>query len=329
MSLLSKVSSKAWFELTNEIERRVLSGEPLVEILFQLDPYLLQVILEDSQKVFFKDFWIESLNFQDSEQKNIVLPALLNQLLSLSRLPQCTVSAGYSGHERCVAHAGILHTYGYLFSNLCTKHGFKRERWTEDILESGFGLPSGILGPHPAKGSLFSNVTYFLARWIFQNDPLTCARLESSGVPDHLAKFDYFAPKWNRIREEIRIESAYGERRVVADSDLIPFLHPVGTQSHFLIYSIKDSARKQVVARHLNEVMLDVLQGDVAPDQKLVTGFPVSRTTVDELIYSGHMGENVPITMRYNAFVPDISDAHKMFLGKRMLWDSSCSELPT
>lgn len=65
-----------------------------------------------------------------------------------------TVSSG-------VAHvpAGVMHTYGYLFSQLKTAYGLKGRRWTQSRLDERLGLASGMFSPRPPRGEFTANVT--------------------------------------------------------------------------------------------------------------------------------------------------------------------------
>jgi hypothetical protein len=57
-------------------------------------------------------------------------------------------------------HAGLMHTYGYLLSNLETPFGFKRERYTSGSIATGLALePRDLLSPWPSEGTLLSNLS--------------------------------------------------------------------------------------------------------------------------------------------------------------------------
>jgi hypothetical protein len=60
-----------------------------------------------------------------------------------------------------VAHvpAGVMHTYGYLFSQLKTAYGLKGRRWTHSYLDARLGLPLGTFSPRPPRGEFLANVT--------------------------------------------------------------------------------------------------------------------------------------------------------------------------
>ena len=63
-----------------------------------------------------------------------------------------------------VAHApaGVMHTYGYLFSQLKTAYGLKGKRWIESRLDERLGLRAGVFSPLTKDGEFTANVTTVL-----------------------------------------------------------------------------------------------------------------------------------------------------------------------
>jgi len=59
--------------------------------------------------------------------------------------------------------AGMMHTYGYLFSQLKTKYGLKSKRWLDSRVDERLGLPAGTFSALPPQGEFLSNVTAALA----------------------------------------------------------------------------------------------------------------------------------------------------------------------
>lgn len=55
--------------------------------------------------------------------------------------------------------AGVMHSYGYLFSQLETPFGLKGKRWIESRLDERLGLPAATFSPLAPKGEFLSNVT--------------------------------------------------------------------------------------------------------------------------------------------------------------------------
>jgi hypothetical protein len=60
--------------------------------------------------------------------------------------------------------AGMMHTYGYLFSQLKTAYGLKGKRWIESRVDERLGLPATTFSPLPPQGEFASNVTAALMR---------------------------------------------------------------------------------------------------------------------------------------------------------------------
>ena len=67
-----------------------------------------------------------------------------------------------------VAHspAGVMHTYGYLFSQLQTAYGLKGKRWIESRLDERLGLPAGTFSPVAPEGEFAANLTSVLLQLI-------------------------------------------------------------------------------------------------------------------------------------------------------------------
>jgi len=64
------------------------------------------------------------------------------------------------------ASAGLMHTYGYLFSRLPTAYGYKSKRWVESRLDERLGLPAGTFSPLATEGEFASNLTSVLFQLI-------------------------------------------------------------------------------------------------------------------------------------------------------------------
>lgn len=41
-----------------------------------------------------------------------------------------------------IGNAGLVHVYGYLFSEILTPYGYKRDRWNDGVLATALGLPA-------------------------------------------------------------------------------------------------------------------------------------------------------------------------------------------
>ena len=187
-------------------------------------------------------------------------------------------------------HAGLMHTYGYLLSNLKTPFGFKRERYTQTTIARGLGLkPMGLLSPRPSRGTLLSNLSELAGAIALGSTP--------GGA---LSGFDLREFPLRRITE--RAELADGGE-LLLQTDLVAFHEgTTGDYSHLLVYSL----------RH----------GD--DRQRLISAFPVKHWAARRLRKRCAKVEgnpSAPIKLRYNARVPGLGETE--FAGRVELRDIS------
>jgi hypothetical protein len=95
------------------------------------------------------EYWTDSTTY-DELAKEYILPDDVLDALGIRH----EITGG-------VVHvpAGMMHTYGYLFSQLKTAYGLKGKRWIESRVDERLGLPAGTFGPVPPEGEFASNVT--------------------------------------------------------------------------------------------------------------------------------------------------------------------------
>jgi hypothetical protein len=137
------------------------NNESLDSIFSTYTPGVLEQLNADRTNSGAFKLWGKSINFDEMMHATIVHSDILSYLASKLGIP---------GPDGKIIHAGMEHTYGYLFSVLETKFGFKRARWVQNDIEVGLGLDKGILGPIPSKGTLFSNITCFAGNISLRND---------------------------------------------------------------------------------------------------------------------------------------------------------------
>ena len=170
-------------------------------------------------------------------------------------------------------HAGLMHTYGYLLSNLKTPFGFKRERYTKAEIARGLGLrPLGLLSAYPPRGTLLSNLTGV--------SDAVAGEVEAAGavagfVADNFRRF--------RILEQVRwLDGNEFTESLVLQTDLLELIGcRESKHSHLLVYSI--------------------LRGEA---RSLVTAFPVMHWVVGKLrkkCAKKAGDDRAPIKLRYNA----------------------------
>jgi hypothetical protein len=241
-------------------------------------PDLYSQINLDSARADYKDLWGQSINYDELAKGIIVDPAILKVIAK-------TLQVSWVSDR--IAHAGMEHTYGYLFSNLKTSFGYKRARWVHGDTDRGFGLPIGTLGPNAPSvggGTLFSNATFFFGRIAFRNDPASLKQLLAHASDASKALQDF---KFSSLKP-VRLEETIPSKNIVLRTDLVPFavkpaVSDPGAQ-YLLVYSV-------------------VMNGTA----KLITGFPVAQSFVDSTLNKDNLGDDKPIVTRYNAFVDGIS----------------------
>lgn len=287
-SNLNDTSEYPWGEIAQSVQKAIDSGENEISALNRIAPAYVESLNRESNYDRFKCLWGKSINF-DELAKNEILPStLIDALGVIFKVPN---------RDELVVHAGLEHTYGYLLSILLTKYGYKRDRWVKPDIEYGFGLNQGDISPFPKNGGLFSNVTYFAGSIAFRNDSNAIRILKNPfhhrGVSPSLKKFDFKKLKISRLTETVILNNG---RKVELRADFIPFLYknPISHNDAIVVYSVKDSTT------HL---------------PYLITTFPILLSTM--LPSKPSLGDHQPITTRWNAFIPGITNSKTPLFGTR------------
>ena len=233
-------------------------------------PHILRQARRDAAFPKLLAFWGRCVNFDEHAKQVIVHPAILEVLGEAVGIPV---------RGRFV-HAGLQHTYGYLFSVIETPYGSKRDRWVSDDLEKGLGIDRSLLGVRPARGTLLANVTWVLGQIALRGRPAELKRLESqaAAVAPDLVKFDFSTLERCRIVERTTLPASRREVSLVTDLVKLPHA-PDGDR--LLIYST------MVATKAL----------------RLVTAFPMKPDAADRLVATAAVGGKVEVELRYNAYV--------------------------
>jgi hypothetical protein len=251
-------------------------GRSVVSVLKRLCPEVSRQIVRDGRYPGLLALWGRSVNVDEIVGQTIVHPAILRAIGSLAGVPM---------GGRAV-HAGLEHTYGYLFSTIQTPYGFKRDRWLSPDVARGFGLELSLLSDRPQTGTLLANVTWFAGRIAFRDRPRLLARLQDNAeaVAPDLIQHTVDPQDVCRIVEEAVLPGKTG-RVVSLVTDLVPFPQPPeGDGSNtLLIYSAQDGTRT---------------------GRRLITCFPVGPQFVRELCASVPAEGEVEVRPRYNAYIP-------------------------
>jgi len=250
-------------------------GAAVAPILRKWCPEVYRQIIRDSRHAGLFRLWGRSANFDDNAQETIVDPAIVRAVGEIAGVPM---------HGRNV-HAGLLHTYGYLFSLIDTPYGAKRDRWILEHLENGFGLSPKLLSDTPAEGTLLANVTWFFGQFAFRDDATRLRRLRQavSHAAGELVEYDFTAPPVRRIVEVVRTPTT--GRAVRIFTDLVAFPHPP----------------KSSAADHT--LLVYSLQNGVRSPSKLITGFSLRQEAVDELLGAIPRHGSAEVRLRYNAYL--------------------------
>jgi hypothetical protein len=297
-----------WAGVARELIAEGKQGQAVGPRLAKLLPKLDKDLQEDAQRVAWKKLWGQSINFDEMVKDEIVNPKIIKALADRMKIAQpfeiihvreepprdgalaeleapALRASDDAGHS--LVHAGLEHTYGYLFSILKTSFGFKRARWVSGEIENGFGLPVGVLGPKPSQGTLFSNVTFFAGNIAFRKEPgkIKVLKEGASKLPKTLREFNFASLKVQRLDETVTAKDAAGKMRTVTlHTDFVSFPQTPGHE--LLIYSVTDPSR----------------EGSV-----LITAFPVDQKFVEMVLAPQELGSAKTVKTRYNAFVQGVS----------------------
>ena len=281
-----KAEDCPWAGAARLLNEKAARNEPLEPVFAAQLPGLLRQLDADRSSPALQ-LWGESINFDELAKGEIVHPGILTFI---------SARLGAAKPRGRIIHAGLEHTYGYLFSLLQTKFGFKRARWVRPDIEDGLGLPRGSAGPAPAEGTLLANITCLAGGIALKDDPAASALLARMApyCSGPVRAFSARPLKRGRLTEEVLLP---GGRKVVLRTDFAPFRAVSGGNTHLLVYSVYDS----VLGRAY-----------------LITAFPVGKGFVDNALAPSGLGAGKPVQTRYNAHVEGLTGAGK-FKGSRAL----------
>lgn len=146
MAAARPASAKMGYDMYAKLYDRLSSGATAPALEDELPG--LAKNLQTAKDISAK-YWTDSTIFDELAKENILSDKVLDGL---------GIRHENSGG---VVHvpAGMMHTYGYLFSQLKTAYGLKGKRWIESRVDERIGLPAGTFSPLPPKGEFASNVT--------------------------------------------------------------------------------------------------------------------------------------------------------------------------
>jgi len=228
-------------------------------------PWIVAQIESDGRHRTLLDLWGASINGEGQPPQPIVPPAVV---AAIGRIARVELDPEHP-------HAGLLHTYGYLFSTMRTPFGFKRARWVRPGIARGFGLPRHAISPRPESGTLLANVTALAAAFAFGRGE-AAARQLSPLAADAFSRF-----------EPGRVETVGGApppHEWILQTDLVWYPRSRGGKNEhaLLVYTVWEDG----VGR-------------------LVTAFPVGAWMAKKL--RKRTGRSASLPTRYNAWVPGLT----------------------
>ena len=265
------LTDEYWEKLIDESHLQKIS---ITEKIKNDNPKFFSQIQSDTRDPLLLGFWGTSLN----SDGGINLNGSLNKQIVDADVSQDFHKMFGLKNDNLKVHAGITHTYGYLFSRLITPYGFKRKRWITPTLNYAFDLPELSLSASTRSGSLLSNLTYFAGKLSFRNKEQLDQLENLQNVSTEIKAIDYKLIKKNRVVEKITKPSALD---IV--TTLVPLVRKMAGEEndYLLIYTLEDPK-----TRH----------------GELITAFPIKLEAYFKIMSPEGMGEDKEITLRYNAY---------------------------
>ena len=240
--------------------------ESFFDVLEENHPALYNQIITDAKDPYLPMFWGQSYNFDSGAKKIIVDPKIIGELQARFNIK----------NDNNIVHAGIIHTYGYLFSVINTPYGYKRKRWIAPTLNFAFNMEANSLSPEAIEGGMFSNITFFAGSLAFK-DKTQLSLLKN--VANEVFTFDY-----SKL-DVTRVEEILPEYTLVTTLVKLPRKKAGEENDYLLIYS--------TISKKLNKELL-------------VTAFPVNQDSYNKIVASETLGPDQKITLRYNAYLQDL-----------------------
>ena len=219
--------------------------------------------------------WGQSLNRDQLAGHTIVDPKILSVI---GRIAKTKI------RDRNGYHAGLIHTYGYLFSWLATPYGLKHERWTEGIIAKGLGLPHRLFQKNLEQGTFLQNVTVLLTHIVLRRQKSALRELQKVIAPPSLASYSVSHLASRRITETFTVPVPNSSRQSYRLlTDIIEFKRAISGYRALLVYSYDTGHYKS---------------------NRLITCFPISKSTIRELTTESRFGKKQLLTPDFNIFLP-------------------------
>ena len=262
-----------WERLTLQSTEQKIS---ILKVLQKENPALYKQFENDSKDTKLLGFWGQSFNFDSGAKKKIITDQLISDL-----------QAEFGVHnDNMIVHAGITHTYGYLFSVLNTPYGFKRKRWTDSTLNYAFSFNGSSLSPETMEGSMLSNITYFAGMLAFKHHEEKQSLLALKNISNEVKNFDYSKINVEQVEEDF-FQGGILTNILRTSLVRLPFKQEHEENDYWLIYSIYNLKLKR---------------------EFLITAFPIKKDAYKKITEPESFGANKPISLRYNAYLDGAND---------------------
>lgn len=267
-----------WAQLVKESTD---TKKSILDVVKKRNQSLYAQMINDSKDPQLLSFWGQSQNIDSGAKKQIIQDEISADLHDLFGLKT----------DNLIVHAGIAHTYGYLFSMLDTPYGYKRKRWILPTLNHAFSLKENGLSPETSEGGLLSNVTYFIGALAFKNDSDRLTLKSLKNVSSEIKNFNYYSLTVEHLEEELL--------NFTLRTTLLRFPLKKETEENglLLIYSILNHKLKK---------------------ELLITAFPIKEDAYQKITAPDSLGANQPIAVRYNAYLEGFMD--QKLIGNRKLF---------
>lgn len=280
-----------WAQMTRDILQEPKKCDA---ILKKQTPYLLPKLKIDQKASVALKHWGLAKNFDDNAKAVIVEDSVLRCIAQKLNLEQTIQQEP----QYQIVHAGLQHTYAYLFSNTLTPYGYKRARWTNGDLKNGFEFEkTNPLYPSSKDGAFLTNVTYFFAKLAFKDDTALLSQLEAEGKKNKALAASLVSFKAENYEIKNLIEH-------VKNTD-------------FIIHTVFIKMNTQKIKSSNTHLLIYWIENTQEGTKQLITGFPVETGFVSKALDEKSLGEGKPITLRYNAFVPELSRSAAPLIGLR------------
>lgn len=274
----SPLDNQYWDLMVKKSENEKIS---IIKTIKMVDPALHNQIIKDAEDPLLLTFWGQSLNYDSGAKKQITSDQIIMDLHAVFNL--------HTNNK--IVHAGVTHTYGYLFSVLDTPYGYKRKRWIVPELNNAFSFEGQSLSPEARNGGLLSNVTYFMGMLAFKNESDRLSLKKLKNVSYEVKNF------MNDSLTIFHLEEILRDFTLRTTLIKLPIKNPAPQNDYLLIYSVLD--------HKLNKELL-------------ITAFPLSNNAFQKIIATEDLGPNRPVSIRYNAYLEGAMSQN--LSGNRILW---------